>query len=383
MNSDVNNIFFELLRYSIGSSKKFEQMTLTREQWEAMHEMAVKQTVLGVCFNGLKKLPHELRPSKLIFFSWFAEAESIEKKNKDVNICAYKLSRGFKKKGFCSCLLKGQGNAMMYPNPMMRTSGDIDMWMVPMGEKLMVDDDAVLHFVRTHFGPSHFCYHHVDVPDYHDVGVEIHYRPSFMNNLLNNRKLQDYFKEHLEEQFHHEQLLPDTPGPVAVPTTEFNVVFQMAHLSNHFFNEGLGLRQLMDYYFLLKKRWEEWNGTDKDVSAGKEAELFKHLGLYKYATAVMWVLKEVFSMPEEWMVVPASRKRGKFLLSEIMLSGNFGQFDERVGDSMKDNSLGRNIQRLRRDVRLMRRYPSECLWEPVFRLWHYRWRRKHRNVEHS
>lgn len=38
----------------------------------------------------------------------------------------------------------------------------------------------------------------------------------------------------------------------ATPTQSVNVVYQMCHLFNHYFHEGIGLRQLMDYYFALK-----------------------------------------------------------------------------------------------------------------------------------
>ena len=133
-------------------------------------------------------------------------------------------------------------------------------------------------------------------------------------------------------------------------------------------NEGIGLRQLLDYYFVLL------HADMKDV-----AELqrnLRHIGIWKFAGAVMYVLHEVLGLSEEKMIVPMDKKRGKLLLAEILSGGNFGQYDERHG--FGHNSFGHNMQRLCRDLRLMRYYPAEALSEPIFRTWHFFWRIKNR-----
>ena len=94
----------------------------------------------------------------------------------------------------------------------------------------------------------------------------------------------------------------------AVPTASVNVVYQMCHLFSHYFDEGLGLRQLMDYYFALRVwhndvmeckdlqsqgMWSEGLGTP--VMSKEEVMAFlRSFGMGKFAGAVMWVLNEVF-----------------------------------------------------------------------------------------
>ena len=105
-------------------------------------------------------------------------------------------------------------------------------------------------------------------------------------------------------------------------------------------------------------------------------KVLKYLGLWKFAGAVMYVLHEVIGLSEEKMIVPMDKKRGKLLLAEILSGGNFGQYDER--HDFGHSSFGHNIQRLCRDLRLMRYYPAEALSEPIFRTWHFFWRMKNK-----
>ena len=97
----------------------------------------------------------------------------LEKANVRLNDAAIQVSEWFRKKGFRTCILKGQGNALMYPNPYSRTPGDIDIW-VEGGDK------RVISFVRSISPHEKACYHHIEFPSYKGVEVEVHYRSSFL-----------------------------------------------------------------------------------------------------------------------------------------------------------------------------------------------------------
>lgn len=149
---------------------------------------------------------------------------------------------------------------------------------------------------------------------------------------------------------------------VAVPTPSFNCVYQLYHLYHHYFYEGVGLRQVVDYFFVVRK----WN-VDCEKLSSLQREL-KLLGLWRFAGAVMFVLHQVMGLPEEMMIAPMDAKRGRMLLDDILNGGNFGHYDKRM-------DLGHNLNRLCRDFRLLRFYPAEALSEPVFRVWHWCWRK--------
>ncbi|MBV3389113.1 nucleotidyltransferase domain-containing protein [Segatella copri] len=353
-------IFFDFLRFCIGSAKEIPS-SLKESDWKELYAIAQKQCLVGVLFDGIKKLPVEhVGMKKDLLLQWMAESQMLEKANVRLNESAIQVSEWFRKKGFRTCILKGQGNALMYPNPYSRTPGDIDIW-VEGGDK------RVISFVRSISPHEKACYHHIEFPSYKGMEVEVHYRPSFLLCFWHNRKLQKYYERVKEEQFSHWVMLGDQ-GEIAIPTTEFNLIFQLTHIFTHLMNEGIGLRQLLDYYFVLL------HADIKDL-----AELqrnLKRFGLWKFAGAIMYIMQEVFGMPVSRLIVPSNEKYGIFVLNEVLEAGNFGRHDER--NCFGSSKLGHNLQRVYRDIRLVKYFPAEALCEPFFRTWHFFWRHKHR-----
>ena len=375
--NNSNEHFFLFFRWAIGTSQRFPE-GLSEEDWRSIYKIAQQQSLLGVLFDAIQQNP-AIRLERKLLLKWYAACERIQQGNRKTNQAAVELTRFLKEMGLRGCILKGQGNTLNYPNPYSRMSGDIDVWVKPIaksGEKNRGGRGMkgefvkrVIGYVRRRNPGAKACYHHIDAGMFQGVEVEIHYRPSFMNNLVHNRRLQRWFEENAEEQFSHEVELPDGAGCICVPTNAFNRIYQMAHISNHIIHEGIGLRQLVDYYCVLKQ------GFTEDEKR-RDAVLLRRFGLYDMACAVMYVLQEVLHLEERLLLVPVDERRGRFLLNEIMLAGNFGQYDERVDHHV--SQMGRNIQRLKRNLRLMWYFPSECLWEPVFRIYHFFWRMWHK-----
>ena len=353
-------IFFDFLRFCIGSAKEIPD-SLKEADWKELYAIAKKQCLVGVLFDGIKKLPAEhVGMKKEFLLQWMAESQMLEKANVRLNDADIQVSEWFRKKGFRTCILKGQGNALMYPNPYSRTPGDIDIW-VEGGDK------RVISFVRSISPHEKACYHHIEFPSYKSVEVEVHYRPSFLLCFWHDRKLQKYYERVKEEQFSHRVMLGEQ-GEIAIPTVEFNLIFQLTHIYAHLMNEGIGLRQLLDYYFLLL------HADMKDVTELQRN--LKHIGIWKFAGAIMYIMQEVFGMPVSRLIVPPNEKYGKFVLNEVLEAGNFGKHDER--NRFGRSQLGHNLQRVYRDMRLVRYFPAEALSELFFRVWHFFWRLKHR-----
>ena len=410
-------IFFDFQRFCIGSDSEIPS-SLKEANWKELYAIAQKQCLVGVLFDGIKKLPAEhVGMEKELLLQWMAESQMQEKANVRLNDAAIQVSEWFRKKEFRTCILKGQGNALMYPNPYSRTPGDIDIW-VEGGDK------RVISFVRSISPHEKACYHHIEFPSYKGVEVEVHYRPSFLLCFWHDRKLQKYYERVKEEQFSHRVMLGEQ-GEIAIPTVEFNLIFQLTHIYAHLMNEGIGLRQLLDYYYVLCDFYKVYqNSSNPSVSLSKGSstfspspsssgsgdvtalrcseplrykdggpskvspdcagwdrlgvvqEEFKELGLWKFASAIMYIMQVVFGMPASQLIVPPNEKYGKFVLNEVLEAGNFGKHDER--NRFGKSKLGHNLQRVYRDIRLMRYFPAEALSEPIFRVWHFFWRLKHR-----
>lgn len=338
-------IFFEFLRFCIGSESEIPD-SLKKADWKELYAIAKKQCLMGVLFEGIKKLSAEhVGMKKDLLLQWMAENQMLEKANVRLNDAAIQVSEWFRKKGFRTCILKGQGNALMYPNPYSRSPGDIDIW-VEGGDK------RVISFVRSISPHEKACYHHIEFPSYKGVEVEVHYRPSFLLCFWNNRKLQKYYERVKEEQFSHRVMFSEQ-REVAIPTVEFNLIFQLTHIFSHLMNEGIGLRQLLDYYFVL---------LHADIKNVVELQRnLKHIGLWKFAGAIMYIMHEVFGMPASRLIVPPNEKYGKFVLNEVLEAGNFGKHDKR--NRFGKSQLGHNLQRVYRDIRLIKYFPAEALSE--------------------
>lgn len=368
--TNLQGIFFALLRLAIGSGKPLKTK-LTADEWQAIYKLSEKQGLLGIMFQAVEKLPKALRPDENILFNWYGDCYQLECLNQHIDKTAIQVSQYYQEHGFRTCILKGQGNALLYPNPRRRTPGDIDIWLAPKTRRSGAYTSVVIRFVREHNSGAIACYHHVEAGMTDGVEVEVHYRPSYIQNLICNRRIQLWFREQMEEQSIHQENLADG-GYINVPTPAFNRIYHIAHINTHILYEGIGLRQLLDYYYLLKQGFTK-EEQQRDIS------LLKRFGLCQIASAVMFVMREVFALEEYYLLVPADERRGQFLLNEILEGGNFGWYDGRV--SHDQGLLSRNILRLKRDIRLVNYFPSECLWEPVSRIYRFVWRVMHHGFD--
>ena len=372
-------IFFDFLRFCIGSAKEIPG-SLREVDWKELYAIAKKQALLGVLFHGIRRLPKELAPEQKLLMQWMVMAEMIRKQNVRLFQDSVKVCKNFENKGFANCILKGQGNALLYPDSYMRTPGDIDIYLSGGRRKIMKYVDQVC--------PNQVMrYHHVDFPVM-KTAIEVHFTPSYMFFPVHNCRMQKWFKEVMDLQCSNVVTLPDGYGEITVPTMNFNVIYILSHLYRHIFTEGIGLRQLLDYYFVLVK-WHTdlTNLTDSNKSLPQMTQIntdldalrhkLKYLGLWKFAQAVMFVMKEVFGLSEDRMIAPMDEREGRFLLDEIMRGGNFGQFDDRMGSKVGESKIHRYFRMNFRNLRFVKHYPTEALSEPLFRTWFAVWKKIH------
>ena len=372
-------IFFDFLRFCIGSAKEIPG-SLKEADWQEIYAIAQKQALLGVLFYGIRRLPKELAPEQKLLMQLMVMAEQIRKQNIRLFQDSVKVCKNFENEGFSNCILKGQGNALLYPDPYMRTPGDIDIYLSGGRRKIMKYVDQVC--------PNQVMrYHHVDFPVM-KTAIEVHFTPSYMFCPIHNRRMQKWFEEVMGEQCNHRVSLPDGYGEIHVPQVSFNVIYILSHLYRHIFTEGIGLRQLLDYYFVLVK-WHTdlTNLTDSNKSLPQMTLIntdldalrhkLKYLGLWKFAQAVMFVMKEVFGLSEDRMIAPMDEREGRFLLDEIMRGGNFGQYDDRMGSKVGESKIHRYFRMNLRNLRFVKHYPTEALSEPLFRTWFAVWKKIH------
>ena len=471
--NDITAIF-AFLKYCLGYKRNMSRM-IAGMDWQELYSFASKQALLGLSFEGIERLgkeySEELRLNPIgreLLMTWMGKAQQIRRQNMKVNAVASKLYSMLREDGLRCCILKGQGNALIYPNAYSRNPGDIDVWVNASRERIMeyaqkkfeLGDDIRLQHLETSLD---------------GVPVELHFFPCSMNNPIYHARLQKWFKRNADLQCSNVVSLPDGIGEIAIPTTAFNVVYQLTHLYHHFFDEGIGMRQIFDYYYVVCDFYKVYQNSSKitpslffdkasctrqfesELSLHSLASLFplkegstshpdpltlrgeggnrptrcseplrskdggpskvspdcagwdrlsiegdnsagsttvvtsyastaldvaqrelKYLGLWKFAGAVMYVLKEVLGLSEDKMIVPVDEKRGKLLLAEILDGGNFGRhFTKYAG--FTHQSIGKKyFLKIWRNMHFVRYYPAEALCEPLFRTWHFFWRLKYK-----
>ena len=361
---------FLFLNYSLG--KKVDMsMVVAKIDWRQLYTFVSNQAILGFCFNGINRLgqkyPDELKQNPIgrdLLMTWMGAAQQIHRQNLKVNMVASKLYSMFREDGLRCCILKGQGNALMYPNPYSRTPGDIDVW-------VNASREDITEYAKRHFNlEDDIRFHHLETT-MDGVPVELHFFPCSMNNPLYHARLQKWFKRNADLQCSNVVSLPDGIGEIAIPTTAFNVVYQLTHLYHHFFDEGIGMRQIIDYYYVV-------NNDELLVIRDTLQKELKHLGLWKFAGAVMYVLHEALGLSEEKMIAPMDEKRGKLLLAEILNGGNFGKHFTKYGHFTQQGMAKKYFLKIWRNMHFVRYYPAEALSEPIFRTWHFFWRMKNK-----
>ena len=357
----VTELFFALIRCGIGKEDRLPA-TPTPQEWQELFDIAKKQTLAGIAFAGIEAIPQEQRPQKEILLPWFHLSQVIRKKNAELNSKSAAVSEKFRHEGFPNCILKGQGIAQLYPDPYLRTPGDIDIW-------LDGGDDKILPYVKKYFPQCEPTYHHVDFPISGELDIEIHYRPSWMCNPFINKRLQKFFTDNAHKQFTN--ITETAEGEFPTPTNAFNRIYILLHIYRHLFFEGIGIRQILDYHFVMQQEITEEEKTTY-------IKLLKDLGLYKFATATTYAMQRMFCPGDTNTPIPMNRKEGEFLISEILTAGNFGQHDTRYIATKRGINLARIRDILKRSYIMLTHYHAETLWNNYFKTWHWFWRRKHK-----
>ena len=331
--------FFKFLRFSLEISKEFNE-SITSDDWNTLYEQADKQLLLGILYNGIKRLPPSNQPPLPTVFQWASEAETINGLNKKFNAEAARLTQIFAAEGHQSAILKGQANARLYPDAFSRQPGDIDIW-VNGGKKGV---ETLLQKLNMLYSPQ-MSKHHIHLAtNKNDIDIEVHFRPaSGSHNPLYNHRLQKILNKQI-------QFASQVPEGFYVPPTSFALIMQLSHIQRHFFSAGVGLRQLTDYFILLQT-----SSTEERLQTTSQ---LKRLGLLRMGKAVMWILQQVYELNHEHMICEPNSVLGNKLMDDILNGGNFGFH----ADWQKYKTVKRLYFKRSRALRMV----SFDFWEGIF-----------------
>lgn len=349
-------LFFELLQVALGNRVVLSRVPSAQE-WLELYIESERQAVTGLLLHGIEKLPAEQRPSQAFLLQWIGVVQLIEQRNHLMDERCVELLKSLNDYGLHGSILKGQGVALLYEKDLrpIRQSGDIDVY-VDCGQKRALE-------VAKSFGQEsiEWDYKHLYLQIWDDTEVELHYRVEVLQNPWKNARLQRWFSE-------NDALLYDKRNGLTTPTTLFNIFYILLHIYRHFFFSGIGLRQIVDYYYVLRTVHNERLSADYPLDAVSQ------FGLERFSKGLMWVMHEAMGMSEEWMLWEPNQKEGEYILEQIMKGGNFGHYDKRLHRSNSKLGAVRNV--INHNLHILSHYPSDTIWTPVWFMYHKLWKIK-------
>ncbi len=362
------DLFYEIVQVALQLRSSLSHAPSELE-WNFLFEESQQQAIAGIIFDTLEILSEKgQKPPLPLLYEWIGLSEQIKRQNKIVNKQCKNITTIFAEAGFDTCILKGQGNAQMYPNPLSRMSGDIDIWVYSKTNTKTKNDvslrDEITKFVKERTPDVFEQSHHIDFPIYDDVPVEVHYTP----NVLSNPKYDKRFQKWCHfESLKAQEFKSSSELGFNVPSVEFNVVYQMVHMFTHFFTEGIGLRHFVDYYYVL---------TNTNLTNRTNAiKTLRWLGMEKFAKGVTWIEQSCLGLEDKYLLLEPSEKIGRVILREMEEGGNFGQYDSRFAMRNK-GVLARGVADTGRLIKLARMFPSESFWKVVEKVTNQRWKLK-------
>ena len=316
-----------------------------------MFRMAQIQALLGITWEGILRLPESQRPPLDLLDRWERLTGKIAGIYKTHLARVKDLEDILAARNLHGCILKGTGLSALYPVPERRMCGDIDLWLEGTHKSIMASLGA-------DYPLSGILYQECKADIFPDVEVEVHFHPSKMYNPFLNARLQRFFQE-------HSPIRPDSA--LTYPDLRFHAVYCMAHMFHHYLEGGLGLRQMMDYYYILRAL----DPADRQPVM----DALRHLGMGKFTAAMMESVRFNFGLEEEYLLCAPDKKRGEKLMLDAVRMGNFGVLDKRNYGRKGETRLARFFRKNGRVMSHLLLYPREVIWAPYARVRHFIWRK--------
>lgn len=370
----MQDLFFELIRVAIGTQVSLSRQPMA-DEWNELFPMARKQSLVGICFLALQKLGADadegyirIGMSKDTYFRWVGLAAKICVQNELQSELLPRVSRFLKEKGHRTIFMKGQVCGSRYPDPQFRQCGDIDF--VVKREEFVDVMKALEEIARVDYGLVH---EHHGMAHIDGVTLEPHYKIHNFQNPWNDRTMARYQQVMLERKERRTMAFGAKCMEAEVFPMEFEGMHLVSHMVNHVYEEGLGLRQVMDFAFWLKV---VKNGAEKveNGAEGFDKSLYQHylerMHMTRAARVFTCICERTMGIDPGIMGYDYTEKDLAFadrMLEDIMAVGNFARGAE------ENHSAGWNSYKwvLKRSVRLAYLCPSEAWWWPACKFTRY------------
>lgn len=287
----MRQLFFELMQVSIGQLDCLSRGP-SPEEWHALYELAQREAVAGICYHGAVALfEFGLRAPQDLIIDWMSESEKIREYNENAGSKLADFQQHLLKDRIRSSVFSGEGLRSCYGDELfyLRESTSIDVYFT--GYKNVAELGK----------PSGLD---VNLMDAITVG----------KHSWRSRRLEKWALENDEMLFTKDDRL-------TVPATTMRAVLYMAYLYNRLISRNLSMRDLMDYFFILRSlggQFEPFDNAKQSIG-----DVFRQLRLSRFAGGVMWLMQEVFALQRECLPVEPLEEEGRFLMADVLLDYSY------------------------------------------------------------
>jgi hypothetical protein len=244
---------------------------------------------------------------------WIGEVQILEQQNKEMNRFIAVLIEKMRNADIYTLLVKGQGIAQCYYKPLWRACGDVDLllsdsnyekvrsYLTPLADHVDPEDTSIKHLGMT-MGEWIVELHgtmHTEISRRVNKGIDAAQNDCFYGGNVRSWN--------------------NNGTTVFLPSPDNDVILVFTHILEHFFVEGVGLRQVCDWSRLL---WTYRSELDLQLLESR----IRKMGLMRVWKTFGSMAVDVLGMPKEAMPMYDSRykTKGERVLERIMKSGNMG-----------------------------------------------------------
>lgn len=362
MDKKIKDAFLFLLKQGLWG-KRIEPISafyMNKEEWSLIFQISQSQTVEGIVYEGVLLLPNEFYPPYEILLKWTAKIDSIERFNKKVRNSLSILADGLTQNNIKFLLLKGLGLADNYNKPLLRVSGDIDLYF-----PTLEDYNNANSLLRTKGIIINKGDHHSVFYIFNNVEIEHHTKMIDVFNPF----CQKYIKDLISSEFVNNTSLLINEKQILTPSYTLSQVQANAHILKHYLGFGIGLRQICDVARLCYVKDESFDGQ-------KLKSIYLRLGLERWMNVIHNLLVKDLGLEESKLPYKIELDYDTHpIMNDIFNSGNFGFHEIRYRDGesnlsdryyKRDNVFKRVLPHITKSINLV---PKEVFWYPMSKLY--------------
>lgn len=357
----VEKTLLEILRREVTGEDGTEKMELSMAGLKAVMRLAREHAVTGLVANAAVR-------NRIVIAGGAAEGRGEAVMRLMQQTMAHRqtmqrfedavgrFARLMKENGIAYVVFKGLAVARHYPEPFVRTMGDVDFY-VPKEDFLRAVDviERGLHVdMDKEDVDKHYSF------DWQGIRFEMHYQIETFGNRRHqrrfNRMIDEAMAEHTDSFKVCDSEGEETEVCVLPPEEDLIVVFK--HWFNHLLVEGVGLRQTLDLAVLLNVYWDK-------INIGRLMTALDGIGYMKAFRAMLAMMKRYLGL--DWLdSFFVSDRRGERyadkLMAAVMESGNFGRKAYRNHTTGKKKSMETATKALRHCVKFFWLAPKDIIY---------------------